>query len=268
MKTQITTIAAAIAVALSMGVSADARDPNYEHNGSNFNGGKGDFDDQATIRNNMNGFNGTSNARESVIYQNGGSNNVANATQQGTEQFSRIKQTHNGTSNEAYVTQGQNGGHDESNESEVLQIGGTDNYARVNQTGNYNDSYIKQTGAGNNIAEVDQLNNSDYSDSVIFQDGDGNEAYVTQKNNTQTTWSHISQDGNDHYAKVTQDTANNSASYIFQTGTSYEHSATVEQRDTTDSLSMIRQATSYGAAAIANHTQVNGTGNYASSVQW
>ncbi|KIN17111.1 hypothetical protein KV699_24870 [Vreelandella titanicae] len=268
MKTQITTIAAAIAVALSMGVSADPRDPNYDHDGNTFNGGKGVFDAQAGIRNGLNGYATTTNpnTRDSIILQNGGSDNVANATQKGTEQYSRIRQISDGIGNQAFVNQGLNGGN-EQNESEVLQIGGENNLARVTQTGNLNDSYIRQTGTGDNTADVEQLNNTDSSDSVIFQDGYDNDAYVSQLDNSDTTWSHISQTGDGNYADVTQIRANNSASYIFQNGTE-AHTATVVQRDESNSLSMIRQNTNMGGAAVATHTQVNGSNNYASSLQW
>ncbi|MGA4494617.1 hypothetical protein [Vreelandella venusta] len=268
MKTQITTIAAAIAVALSMGVSADPRDPNYDHDGNTFNGGKGVFDAQAGIRNGLNSYNASANpgTRDSIILQNGGSGNVANATQKGTEQYSRIRQVDNGMNNKAFVNQGLNSGN-EQNESEVHQVGGENNLARVSQTGNLNDSYIRQTGTGNNTADVEQLNNTNSSDSVIFQDGSNNDAFVSQRDNANTTWSHISQTGDGHYADVTQVRASNSASYIFQNG-SDSHKATVIQRDGNDHLSMIRQNTNMGSAAVATHTQVNGSGNYASSLQW
>ncbi len=268
MKTKITTIAAAIAVALSMGVSAEPRDPNYDHDGNTFNGGKGAFDNQAGIRNGLNNYTTTANpgTRDSIILQNGGDGNVANATQKGTEQYSRIRQIDSGMGNQAFVNQGLNSGGNERNESEVLQVGGTDNLARVTQTGDRNDSFIRQTGTGNNTADVEQLNNTDLSDSIIFQDGDGNEAYVSQRDNTQTTWSHIAQTGDDNYADVTQVRADNSASYIFQDGAA--HTATVVQRDERDSLSMIRQNNNMGGAAVATHTQINGANNYASSLQW
>lgn len=271
MKHQWTAIASALALAVTMGVSADARDPNYTHEGNVNNTGKNIFDNQEGIRSGMDGYASQGQAtgvRVSVIQQFNGSFNTANALQQGNEQYSRIRQQ-DGDNNQAYVKQGvgPNALSHEKNESVVLQKG-DDNYANVTQNGVRNDSYIRQNG-NKNTANVRQVNNSDLSDSIIFQTGENNTATVVQRDNTDETWSFISQDGlgaAGHEATITQVRADLSASYVYQDG-DISHTATVLQRDEMSSLSMIRQGNNNGAGAVASHTQTGGSNNYASSLQ-
>lgn len=276
MKLQLTTIAAALSLAMAMSATAaDPRNPDYRTSelptANTHNGGSGVFSDQENQRSNMNGYNGPSGERYSKIQQlQGTSNSTAIANQKGIEQDSRILQrsVDNGL---ADVTQG--AGSTEQNESIVIQRDGSNLTARVRQIGgngnqNLNDSYIRQTGDGH---EADVLQrDSHLSDSIIYQDGTGGHlATVEQVNNTDETWSFISQNGSNeqHVADVLQKSAENSASYIFQAGT-YGHEATVEQISTENSLSMVRQGANYGESATALHQQHGGMNNTAISFQW
>ncbi len=260
MKTQLTIIAAAVALSASFSVSANQQYDNATLNpnaSAANNTANPRFNSLESQRESMDHFEiGDSAKRTSIISQED-SGNFAEASQMGQEQYSRIQQS--GDFNGAFVRQ-----KGESHESLIKQVsdGSTGNLAEVTQIGGtLNDSYVYQNGDGN-TADVDQVNNSDRSDSMIEQWGNGNKATVLQENNADETWSLISQNGEGNIANVEQFDAELSASYIYQTGnaghvadvyqTGASHASTIRQNDT---------------AAYAQHTQT-GSNNTAVTTQW
>jgi len=259
MKMQLTALAAAVALSVSTSSWADARDPVYEVNGNTINSGKGAFDQQEVIRENMDGWeslnidNGTDSQRETDHDQINQTGSTANSAQAGTEQYSEILQGggSGGTGNEAYVDQGKNGGGSEENvslieqingdtnkatvmqkgegfnESRIIQQYGNTNTATVNQYGFNDQSDILQTNGSNNTATVDQYN-GEFNQSIIEQrNGTFNTATVEQRN-TRYSDSYIKQDGSDNTATVSQrDNSDFSDSIIRQSGV--DHNATVDQ---------------------------------------
>ncbi|CEP38223.1 MULTISPECIES: hypothetical protein [unclassified Halomonas] len=252
MKTQITTIAAAIALVSAFSASADPRD--YQDSTTTPNANTTTepvFDAQLDIRSGLNGFD-RDQTRTSLIVQ-AGNDNAAETTQGGSQQYSRVGQVGDDNTSSVYQTGAQH-------ESIVYQIG-TGNDASVTQLrGELNDSYISQEGH-NNSAKVLQVKNSNFSDSIIEQTGDGNSADVYQAFSTDETWSLVSQNGYDNEANVIQLNADLSASYIYQEDDG--HVATVGQYGM-ENVSTIRQNAS---AASATHLQY-GNGNSAISTQW
>lgn len=257
MKTQLTVIATAVALAASFSAHArDYTDATMGPDATNANNTANPvFDNLETQRASMNGFNGPAGQRTSIIDQQD-NGNYAEASQGGVEQYSRIVQS--GDLNEAYVEQD-----GEQHESIINQVStGAGNLAEVTQLGGYlNDSYIYQEGE-NNEASVVQINNTEYSDSMIEQLGDSNKADVTQEDNADETWSMISQNGSFNEAYVEQYQADMSASYIYQKGAD-GHLADVYQTGQ-DHVSTIRQN---GTMGYANHSQA-GSGNIAVTTQW
>ncbi|MYL23665.1 hypothetical protein GLV89_07650 [Halomonas alkaliantarctica] len=166
MKTQLTTIAAAVAFTMSAAALAQTT-PNATFNGS-----------IATI-DSMAGYSaGSAPGSDSYITQTAGSDdNVNSVTQWGT-QYSRITQS--GDRNQVTIVQDDVVGVAKVtpgyNESIVRQVG-NDNKVNVNQLGEYNDSWIKQDG-NNNDSLVAQ--DGEYNDSYILSDGNGNTDRVYQ----------------------------------------------------------------------------------------
>lgn len=261
MKTQITTIAAAIAIAASFSATANQpyTDASLQPDSAAANAEANPrFNTLEGVRSSMNGFSGPAGVRTSEIDQSD-NNNFAEVSQAGgPQQYSDVDQS--GDNNSSRVRQTGS-----SQESTIMQIGvagGLGNRADVYQfNGEFNDSYIYQNG-DNNSALVRQQNNSDYSDSLIEQMGSSNEATVTQLNNVDETWSFVSQDGELNVANVEQFQADLSASYIYQSGTE-GHLADVYQTGS-EQASTIRQN---GTAASAYHNQ-SGANNVAVTTQW
>ena len=190
MKTQITTIAAAVAFAMSTAAFAQSV------------------------------------GSDSSIYQYG-SDNTNDVTQWGTQK-SRILQEGNG--NSATVTQddvvgystyapGRNNSNIEQtangNEAIVDQLGAynvsgiyqtsSDNDANVTQDGKMNDSYVKQSWGNGNEAVVVQ--DGKFNDSVIEQQGSYNTASVDQEGYINDSW--VDQSGYGNEANVDQSGSNN-----------------------------------------------------------
>lgn len=253
MKLQLTALAAAITLSFSAASWANQA-PDYEHNGVSRPGGQGEFGQQETIRNGMNGFtsfgDGTTGARQSDIEQIYQTGSTANVWQSGTEQYSDIlQQGANGGGeggNEAYVRQG-----GELNESRIRQINGSDNYAKVDQDGQQDRSFIQQYNGDDNEAYVEQ--NGEQNESVIWQNGNENYAKVEQKNSTLSD-SYIEQVGSYNEAKVTQlNNSDLSDSIIRQTGT--DNTAYVDQQlNSRETWSFIEQR---GEDHLAEVTQRN-----------
>ncbi len=252
MKTQIATLAAAIALVSAFSASADPRD--YQNSTTTPSANtttKPVFDAQLGIRSGLNGFDRDP-TRTSLILQSGNGND-AETTQGGSKQYSRVGQLGDDNTSSVYQT-GAN------HESIVYQIGTSNDASVVQSGGELNDSYILQDGS-HNTANVRQVLNSDKSDSIIEQTGNGNSADVYQTLSTDETWSLISQNGNDNDANVIQVNADLSASYIYQDGVG--HVANVGQYGM-ENVSTIRQNST---AAVATHVQV-GNNNSAISTQW
>ncbi|NVF13851.1 hypothetical protein [Vreelandella maris] len=188
MKLQLTTIAAAVAIALSSASFAQTTPS------TTFNGSINTIDTMAGYTK------GSGAGSDSYITQTAGSDdNVNNVTQWGT-QYSRITQT--GDRNRVTVVQDDEVGVAKVspgfNESIVRQEG-NDNKVKLNQLGEYNDSWIKQDGSDNDsLVEQDGNLNDSYISSV----GNGNIDRVYQGGNELD--SHILTDGNRNVTKITQ----------------------------------------------------------------
>lgn len=131
----------------------------------------------------------------SPISQSAATGNVARVTQEAgsRDAFSAVVQ--GGSNNTARVTQS-----GRSAESLLLQQGDS-NFARVNQSGNFAQSLVMQKG-NRNDARVNQELNSVVSD--IYQTGDDNEATVLQTSSVDYSTSIVSQTGNNNVATVRQ----------------------------------------------------------------
>lgn len=247
MKIQLTSLAAAIALAASAGAMALGPQASQNHDGGNTNPSV-TFQQSRNAIDGMAGFNGNpGDGSESIIYQNGNHNN-ATVTQHG-DQWSRIQQ--DGNRHEATVSQRGSS----QNESTIYQRGNSHsslwdgNTASVIQNGNLNDSYVFQDGKYNN-ADLTQY--GDLNDSYINQRGGWNTADVYQ-NGTELD-SDIFQEGSKNYADINQYGFGHD-SYVHQTGTGIltENRATVSQHGQDQHFSQVIQ---------------NGRGNTASVSQY
>ncbi|WP_339882270.1 hypothetical protein [Vreelandella maris] len=257
MKMQLTTLAAAIALSASAVSWADARDPVYEVNGNTINNGKGAFDQQGTIRSDMDGWdslnidNGTIGVRATDHDQVNQTGSTLNSAQDGTEQYSEILQSgpNGGSSsgNEAYVDQGSGGS--EQNVSLIQQINGSTNRADVIQKGNgYNESRIVQQYGDSNTATVNQYGTTDQSD-ILQTNGNLNTAEVNQYGGSYNQSIIVQRNGDSNMALVEQRNSNWSDSYILQDGN--DNTADVRQRNNSNySDSIIRQVGNNNTAEV------------------
>ena len=257
MKTQLTLITAAVAIAASFSANAnqDYTDATLDPNAQAANDTANPFfDDLKVQRSDMDGFvQGPAGQRTAIVNQNG-IDNFAETSQKGQEQYSNIMQT--GDLNEARVRQ-----NDSQNESIIVQDG-VGNKARVRQlSSELGDSYVNQYGGDDNNAYVTQIRTA-YSDSMIEQNGSNNDATVRQIDSTDYTWSFIYQEGEFNVADVEQDMAVSTSSYIYQNGNG-GHLAEVYQTGDTH-VSTIRQNGSFAYTDVDQ----SGSGNTSVVTQW
>jgi len=165
MKTQLTTIAAAIAFTMSAAALAQTMpDSSFNNSRNTINGMAGSS------------YDGNPVGSDSFINQVGDNNN--NAVVQWGTQISRIQQNgnNNGTSinqddvvGQALTSPGQH--------YSLVDQDGNSNYASVAQLGKYNDSKVYQEG-NRNYANIDQ--SGELNDSWVKHDGNDNSSEVNQ----------------------------------------------------------------------------------------
>ncbi|SHM24868.1 hypothetical protein [Vreelandella subglaciescola] len=240
MKMQMTTIAAAVALTVSVSAVAQTAP------GSQFNGSRNTVNSMAGPL-----YDGNAVGSDSYINQTGNSN-TNSVTQWGT-QISRIKQ--NGSGNETTVVQDDVVG--------VAQTAPGQNYSKIDQDGKFNKADVNQLGEQN--------------DSIINQDGNRNNANVAQDGTRNDSW--VKQDGNDNVVDVYQHGELND-SYIKFTGDSnsadvFQHGDELDSdilASGNNNMHVVNQ-TGYGHDSFisthgSNNTQtVNQAGSFSSSGQ-
>ncbi|MEL7198800.1 MAG: hypothetical protein AAGL10_10845 [Pseudomonadota bacterium] len=174
----------------------------------------------ADVNQSDNGLAGVTPTNTSEIFQTG-NGNEAYVIQKDSAQSSYIEQSSDG--NFAEVQQGfvNDGSQDTSNNmSRVIQAGGGNNTAYVDQIQADNvESFVEQLGT-NQMAMVDQsiVGEHDHSDvdqfgdnqfAEVLQPGDFNDSFVTQTGADNRA--HVLQSGNDNYSRIDQGMSGNFA---------------------------------------------------------
>ncbi|QNI04634.1 hypothetical protein HXW73_17700 [Halomonas sp. SH5A2] len=257
MKTQMTAIAAAIALAMS--ASALAQTPTEP--------ASPEFDNSRSTINSMAGssYDGSGLGNDSFIDQNGDDNETS-VIQWGT-QISRIQQ--DGNDNTAGVIQDDVVGGSSTGENYSLIMQEKDgNQAYVNQLGQENDSIIDQGRSGSNnaynYADVDQ--DGYRNDSWVEQDGYDNLSMVTQFGSLNDSYvkslgnyneTHTMQHGNELDSDIIS-AGDDNYTDVLQIG--YGHDSFVRTIGDYNS-SVVVQSGDYGNASQQNFSQIRTVGS-------